>query len=46
MGTGGFINITDFLEESKTETSGKVNAEMKTQQPVWNNLLYMEGKTN
>jgi len=24
----------------------KVNAGMKTRQPVWNDLLYEEGKTN
>jgi len=38
--------ISDLLEEGKTEKAGKVNAGMKTMQPVWNNLHYMEGKTN
>jgi len=34
------------LEEGKTETAVKVNAGMKTRQPVWHDLPYKEGKTN
>jgi len=30
--------ITDLLEEGKIETAVKVNAGMKTRQPVWNDL--------
>jgi len=40
--TNGSRKITDLLEEGKNETA---NAGMKTRQPVWNDLLYMEGKT-
>jgi len=36
--------ITDLLEEGKTETVGKVNAGIKTQQPVWNDLFVHERK--
>jgi len=38
--------ISNLSEEGETETAGKVNARMNTWQPVWNNLHYMEGKTN
>jgi len=31
--------IIDLLEEGKTEMPGKINVGMKTQQPVWNDLL-------
>jgi len=40
----GSKKITDFLEEGKTEMAGKVNAGMKTWQPVWNDLLVHERK--
>jgi len=38
--------ITDLCAESKTEMTGIENAGMKTRQPVWNDLHYMEGKAN
>jgi len=48
MGNRGFIykreiekrikKISDLLEEGKTEMVAKVNAGMKTKQPVWNDL--------
>jgi len=34
------------LERARLETVAKVNAGMKTWQPVWNDLLYKEGKTS
>jgi len=30
----------------RLKTAAKVNAGMKTWHPVWNDLLYEEGKTN
>jgi len=38
--------ITNLLEEGKTETAGKTNAGMKTRQPDWNDLHYVERMTN
>jgi len=56
IGTRGFMykreiknrikKISHPLEEGKTEPSGKANPRMKTRQHVWNDLNYMEGKTN
>jgi len=38
--------ISDLSEEGETERAGKVNAGIKTHQPVWNDLHFMEGKAN
>jgi len=38
--------ITHLMEEGKTEKAVEVNAGMKTLQPIWNDLLYLKGKTN
>jgi len=35
----------DLFEEGRTEMAGK-KCGMKTRQPVWNDLRYIEGKTN
>jgi len=40
------VKIVDLMERDRLETVAKVNAEMKTRQPAWNDLLYKEGKTN
>jgi len=37
--------ISDLSEEGKTEMAGKVNEEMKTRQPVGNDLHNTKGKT-
>jgi len=34
------------LERGRLETAANVNAGRKTLQPVWNDLLSKEGKTN
>jgi len=37
--------ITDFLEEGKLKWQER-KCGMKTKKPVWNDLHYIEGKTN